>query len=216
MKNVLFDLDGTIADTKRNKGEILKECSDLLGLPPIDRNEYLVAHAKVLRKGRVDTRYEIFRRILEDKGVKDPDEKAEDLEREYRSKTLKELRVLDDAYSVLNELSGGFLCLITNGPRITQREKVENLNLDNYFDAIVISGEVGVCKPDPKIFWHILDPAERDGTVLVGDSRLNDVKGAQNAGISSILVKGRSTEDFGPKATWEVERLQEILGIIAI
>ncbi|KXB02730.1 hypothetical protein AKJ43_00680 [candidate division MSBL1 archaeon SCGC-AAA261D19] len=216
MKNVLFDLDGTIADTERNKGKILKECSDLLGLPPIHRNEYLMAHTKVLRKGRVDTRYGIFRRILEDKGVKDPDEKAEDLEREYRSKTLKELRVLDDAYSVLNELSDGFICLITNGPRIIQREKVENLNLNNYFDAIVISGEVGVCKPNPKIFWHVLDPTEKDETVLVGDSRLNDVKGAQNAGIGSILVKGRSTEDFGPKATWEVERLQEILEIIEI
>lgn len=216
MKNILFDLDGTLIDTERNKEEILSECTDLLELPPIGRNEYLKAHRKILRKGRIDTRYEIFRRILKDKGAKGSDEKARDLEAEYGAKSLADLKALDDVYSVLEELSDRFLGLITNGPRLTQREKIGKLDLEDYFDAVAISGEVGVCKPDPEIFWHAIDPVEKDETVLVGDSRLNDVKGAQNAGISSILVMGKSTEDSGPEADWEVNHLQDILEILKI
>jgi phosphoglycolate phosphatase-like HAD superfamily hydrolase len=39
--------------------------------------------------------------------------------------------------------------VITNGPGDTQRHKLAATGIDQHFDAIVISGEVGVAKPDP-------------------------------------------------------------------
>lgn len=62
--------------------------------------------------------------------------------------------------------------------------------LARLFDAIVISGEVGVAKPDPAIFWlalrHLgLEPGE---VVHVGDSE-DDVMGACNADIRPVLIQ---------------------------
>jgi HAD superfamily hydrolase (TIGR01549 family) len=47
---------------------------------------------------------------------------------------------------------GDALALVTNGPGDTQRHKLSATRIDRRFDAIVTSGEVGVAKPDPRIF----------------------------------------------------------------
>lgn len=60
--------------------------------------------------------------------------------------------------------------------------------IDALFDAVVISGEVGLRKPQPEIFRHALDligaPAER--TVFVDDAEPN-VLGAQAVGIRGLI-----------------------------
>ncbi len=80
---------------------------------------------------------------------------------------------------------------------ITNREKVERLHellaqmeLWPYFDLVLASGEVGVRKPDPGIFYAAL---ERLGTTAgqsfyVGDNYWADVVGARNAGVTPVLL----------------------------
>lgn len=68
-------------------------------------------------------------------------------------------------------------------------EILSKYGLTQYFEFIIISGEIGVKKPDPQIF-HIplkksgLNPAE---VVFIGDSK-EDIEGANNAGIKPILI----------------------------
>jgi putative hydrolase of the HAD superfamily len=76
--------------------------------------------------------------------------------------------------------------------------------LDELFDAVVISGEVGLHKPQPEIFRL---GAERLGVepgacVFVDDLREN-VAGAEAVGMTAILHRG-------PKAT--VAKLEELFG----
>ena len=68
---------------------------------------------------------------------------------------------------------------------------LEELGLASLVDGVVTSPQAGVAKPDPALFEHALavagDVAPADA-VMVGDSVLTDVRGAQAAGIEAVLV----------------------------
>jgi HAD superfamily hydrolase (TIGR01549 family) len=59
----------------------------------------------------------------------------------------------DGVRDVLDALAGrARLALVTNGLSDVQRARIERLDLARYFEAVVISSEVGVTKPRPEIF----------------------------------------------------------------
>lgn len=67
---------------------------------------------------------------------------------------------------------------------------LDGLGLAAFFEQVFVSSRVGYAKPDPKIFHAALQhygltPAE---TLHVGDSEINDLHGANNAGLRGILV----------------------------
>ncbi|MGV2482242.1 UNVERIFIED_CONTAM: HAD-IA family hydrolase, partial [Salmonella enterica subsp. enterica serovar Weltevreden] len=75
--------------------------------------------------------------------------------------------------------------LLTNGVPDLQREKLFGTGLGEAFDLTLVSGEVGLGKPDPRLFRMALcafgmGPEE---AVMVGDNPERDIKGALSAGI---------------------------------
>ena len=62
--------------------------------------------------------------------------------------------------------------------------------LARYFATVTVSGEVGVQKPDPRIFCPVIAGAGTDpgGIVHVGDSD-DDVEGARAAGLFPVLLQ---------------------------
>jgi putative hydrolase of the HAD superfamily len=69
------------------------------------------------------------------------------------------------------------------------RRILSNYGLENFFDTIIISSEVGVKKPDPAIFSFALEQTglSQDEAVYVGDTE-EDVAGAIAAGIHPIFI----------------------------
>ena len=68
------------------------------------------------------------------------------------------------------------------------RARVARLELEPLFDAIVISGEVGVSKPDASIFelaFLALGRPAKPTALMIGDSLSSDVAGANNFGIAA-------------------------------
>ena len=61
------------------------------------------------------------------------------------------------------------------------RAKLAATDLEEHFDTVVVSGEVGVGKPDEKVFRIVLDELEvqADRAVMVGDSLSSDIAGAR-------------------------------------
>ena len=80
--------------------------------------------------------------------------------------------------------------LLTNGPSDIQRLKLEQAGLDETFDAVVISGELGTGKPEIGVFLGLLDRlgATPEASVMVGDSWERDVLGALGAGMSAVWI----------------------------
>ena len=58
----------------------------------------------------------------------------------------------------------------------------------DYFAGIVISDEVGVAKPDPRIFdiaFELMGNPPRDAVLMIGDGLSSDIRGAANYGIDA-------------------------------
>lgn len=99
-------------------------------------------------------------------------------------------RVFDDVLPNLARLkkAGLKLGVISNWDE-RLRPLLQKLGLTDSFDAIVISSEVGFCKPTREIFHHALRalqvaPAQ---ALHVGDSEIEDVQGARAAGMKAVI-----------------------------
>lgn len=101
-------------------------------------------------------------------------------------------RVFPDVVPLLRTLRerGYRIGLLTNSSEAQQLEKLARTGLDAAFDAVCISEQIGVQKPDPRAFTLL---AERLGVdpqacVFVGDDPEKDVQGARRAGMRAVLV----------------------------
>jgi putative hydrolase of the HAD superfamily len=85
---------------------------------------------------------------------------------------------------------GHRLALLTNGGAVFQREKIERFALAPLFDAILVEGELGFGKPDPRVFERALRAlaAEPQEALMTGNDLRSDVLGAKRAGIRSVWV----------------------------
>lgn len=86
----------------------------------------------------------------------------------------------------------GPVALITNYTDAgMQRRKIASAGLEGQFDAVVISGEVGYAKPDPKIFHHAARElgVRAHDCVHIGNSWASDIEGALAAGVGAIWVE---------------------------
>ena len=95
------------------------------------------------------------------------------------------------AHELLDALDGNArLGLVTNNSVAEQFDKLRTLNIAHYFDSIVISEDVGVTKPDKRIFDIALERlgATAQQTVMVGDNLRVDIHGALNAGIAAVWL----------------------------
>jgi FMN phosphatase YigB (HAD superfamily) len=102
--------------------------------------------------------------------------------------------------------------LVTNGVSGLQRKKWHGSGLETWFDAVAISGEVGIGKPECGIFEWVageLGVALSD-CVMVGDNGERDVQGGKNAGMKTVWLE----RGFKPKtvnADFECKTLLEML-----
>ncbi|HLZ08746.1 MAG TPA: HAD family hydrolase [Chloroflexota bacterium] len=98
-----------------------------------------------------------------------------------------------DAGPVLARLAPSYrLGLITNGAPAIQRLKLAGSGFVGFFDPalILISGDLGIGKPDPAIFARALTQAGvvADEAVMVGNSLASDIVGARNSAIRAVWV----------------------------
>lgn len=107
------------------------------------------------------------------------------------------------------------LGVITNGYSSVQREKIRTINVEHYFDDIIVSGDVEYEKPDSRIFLlsceHLgVKPEE---AVYVGDYYPNDIAGALSANIKPIWI----TEDPDEHKEYSgirINRLKDLIDLL--
>jgi HAD superfamily hydrolase (TIGR01509 family) len=119
---------------------------------------------------------------------------------EYRAVTLAGFpRLRPEIERKLAELrrDGWRIAVVTNGDAGVQERTVERIGLGPYLDACVVSGAVGVRKPDPEIFRQAIAAAPGSPVWMVGDSTV-DIAGGQAVGARSVwIARGRRWQAAG-------------------
>lgn len=119
-----------------------------------------------------------------------------------------------EVYEVLNAVRGRYkLGIITNGYSTVQREKIKAVNIENYFDDIIVSGEEKFEKPDSRIFLlsceHLgVTPQE---AVYIGDYYPNDIVGAVGAKLTPIWIN----EDSKEHAEYDGIRVKRLMDVLS-
>lgn len=109
------------------------------------------------------------------------------------------------------------LGVISNGYADTQRPRLAAAGLTDYFETIVVSGELGWAKPDARIFAHALAALDvPPATALyVGDSLSHDLAGALGAGLDFCLYRPKGSEGLDlPAGVTVVTALSQLAAIL--
>ena len=163
-------------------------------------------------------RYESWRASLIRHGIDDPDLAAE-LAETFPRLRRRNHAVYPDTIGTLERLSRGYnLGLLTNGSPDLQRRKMEGAGVAGYFDRILISGDVGIGKPDRLVFEMILArlKANPGTSLMIGNSLTSDVLGAQRAGMRTVWVnRSGASGDDSIVPDWEIACLEELDAVLA-
>lgn len=200
---VVFDLDETLAVTRRDRDALLAETASATGFDPIKHGTYEQAHREAVTG---ETRTPIFETLLDDESV-DP----ADVARTYRTVVNDHLSPVDGVENLLDRLGNGDgyrLGLLTDGPGRAQRSKLEKLGWEDRFAATVVTGTMETRKPDPNTFQAVLEDlsVELAEAVYVGDKPAVDIEGALDVGMYAVQVLYPDGPDPNPRADAHVER----------
>ena len=114
---------------------------------------------------------------------------------------LESVDLLDGAASMLRFLHHrGFRLGLLSNLSAAHKLAVLRLGLDELVDVATYSCDEGRTKPDPEIFHTVCRRLGTDPehTLMVGDSRRNDVEAARAAGLQALLVGGDGDQDGIP------------------
>ncbi len=202
---LLLDLDGTLVNTpEANRAGIAAAAGEALSRAGIPAAEWRAANAQAFtfvwataeqawlggQASSEDVSAGVYQHTLLSVGA--DLSLVPHLVRAHQRALSDALAAYDDVPSVLSAASanGVRLAVITNGPSILQRHTLAATGLAHRLDAIIIAAELGVSKPDKRIFDAALAAigTRPDRAWHVGDSLTHDVAGAQAAGIRAIWI----------------------------
>ena len=142
--------------------------------------------------------------------------------RVYDWQTVPGVEPFADTLPVLEKLkSAGYkIGLITNAmqPMWMRDIELRSYGILDYLDARLTSGDVGFMKPHPFIYWQALEllDVQPEESVFVGDRPANDIAGANEAGLTSVLISpdhlDRDLDGVRPNFT--INTLTELLPIL--
>lgn len=187
---LVFDLDGTLADTACDLIGTLNVLLAREGLPPVAptaARSLVGAGARAL----IERGFALHNASLSPARI---EPLVEDFLAHYEAHIADETRLFPGARAALERFgSAGFrLAICTNKPERLARLLLDRLAVADHFDAICGRGSFPIHKPDPQMLHLTVAAAGGDParTIMVGDSR-TDVDTARNAGAPVIAV------DFG-------------------
>lgn len=238
-KNYIFDFYGTLADihTDEEKREVWEKMSLFYGYygasyTPEELKKAYMAQAEC----RAASTYgyetypeirieEVFQKLFAAKGVAADEALVLHTGQFFRVLTTEYIRLYKDVTLMLERLrmQGKKIYLLSNAQRIFTEYEMRMLDVDRYFDGIMISSDYGVKKPD-RIFYELLlekyhlAPEE---CIMIGNDAKTDIAGAAGVGMDTCYIHSNLSpaHDLPVKAAYvldemNIDRLCRILEIL--
>lgn len=218
---VLFDFYLTLVDiwTDEEKIEVWEKLALFLSYDNIFveatdlRSQYFaLAEQRYLSNAELYPEVDVvgvFTRLLNDLSLSDSSAVAPDVARLFRASSRVRFGVFPDVVPALRRLRPHFdLGIVSDAQAIFFWPEVTLTGLSRWMDVIVISGDHGFTKPDPRLFRTALSalnipPAE---VTFVGDCIDRDICGASASHIRPVLLDRAGKLD-GSASTCRPERV---------
>ncbi len=218
IKHIFFDLDHTLWDFEINSSNTFKhilsknkvelDFERFMGVySPINHRYWKLYREDKVSK--VDLRYGRLKETFDSLNYNASDKLIDLLAEEYIHFLPDHNKLFDGAIEILEYLKPKYnMHIITNGFEEVQHKKMESSNILTYFDKVITSEEVGVKKPNPKIFNYALEKSKANSheSIMIGDNFEADILGAKNVGMHTIFC-----EFNGEVATGEVLTITKLI-----
>jgi putative hydrolase of the HAD superfamily len=238
---VAFDVNGTLVEirTEDDREDIFRAIGHFLTYQGIDlrRHQLRDLYFQRLKQQQLESseRYPefdavgIWRSIVEDH-LSDyaralPAERLAQLPQSlaemYRGISRRRLRLYPHVRSTLDALREHFpLSIVSDGQSSYARGELHKVGLTEYFGPIVVSGDHGFRKPDPRLFQYALDGmgVTAEKTLYVGNDMYRDIYGAREIGMSTVMFDSdqgtKQHEDCAPDHT--ITDFRDLLAILGV
>ena len=220
-KYLLFDVDGTLLDFDKAEQQALKNTFQnhhiLLTDELLQRYETINKQLwKDFEKGLIDKKTVVYTRFVQLFKEFDIDEDGIAFEDDYQETLGKGYFVLPHAREVLEKLSLKYpLYVVTNGVSKIQHSRLKGTHIDQYFQDIFVSEDIGYQKPTKEYFDYCFEKIEnidKEHTLIIGDSLSSDMQGGINVGIDTCWFNPhhlKKPQDMD--ITYEIHDLRELL-----
>ncbi len=174
---LIFDLDGTLVDSKKDLALSVNAMRERMGLGPLPEDvvaSYVGQGVAVL-----------VRRALGEQATGEEVEKATSIFLDhYRLHMLDNTSTYPGVREALEKLRGKRLAVLTNKPVNFSREILRRLNIGDLFSSVYGGNSFAQKKPDPVGVKKLMSDTgvSAEETIMVGDSD-TDVLTGRNAGV---------------------------------
>ena len=223
-KIILIDLDNTLIDFNECARHSIINAFNELGFTYTDKvfETFITENVKIwkrLEKGEItkpQLRADRWNIILKKLGI---DFDGTVLEEMFENGVAKGAYAVDGAYELLEYLKDKYkLYIVSNGFRFVQESRIKIGNFEKYFDDVFVSEDVEIPKPAKEFFdycFEKLGNADKNDTILIGDSLSADIIGGINYGIDTIWFnKNNEPLPNNIEPTYTVNTLKEIQKIL--
>lgn len=222
---IIFDADETLFDFKKSEREAFKNTMLEFGIN-YDENYHLKIYQdintaiwKEFEEGLITQEKLKIDRFKRFSDALKLDLNPEALAKAYTNYLADGSFLFDGAEELIKDLKQHFkLSIVTNGLSKVQNKRIRKSIIANYFEDIIISEEVQVSKPNPKIFelaLNNLNIKDKSKVLMVGDSLSSDIKGGLNFGIDTCWFNPKkliNNKDIKP--TYEVSTFEELKNLL--
>ena len=230
-RNIFIDLDDTIWDFTANSHvslEIMYRDLDIARSYPdygafssayYAKNSELWAlyhHGKIEKDFLIIERYAHLLRTI---GYNDIDNRLAQRMNEYYLDTLAlQTQLVPYAIELLDYLTqrGYNLYILSNGFIEVQHKKLQSAGIEDYFERMVLSDEIGINKPDRRLFDYALEVTHSQAadTLMIGDNYDADILGAMQAGWGQIYFDRNHRGITAQEPQHTVHSLKEVMDIL--
>lgn len=206
-QNYLFDLYGTLLDVHTDEENPLlwQRMSIFLGMEGVQINAKALKELYFTQVSARETQAKlvlghgaeidiapVFASIYEEGGLCADMSQIARVAQMFRIFSLEKLQLFPGTLQLLQKLKneGKRVYLLSNAQALFTLPELRALDLEQYFDGIVISSSEGIKKPDQRLYKRILERYHLDPcqTVMVGNDDQADCWGAANAGLDSMYI----------------------------
>lgn len=195
IKAIIFDFDGTLSNRQRNAYNVFKDY-----LRPyfkdFDKFEYEAVLQDFLTDDANGT-FDVHTRMipfLKKYGKYFPEDFEEVFTKFYYDNMYRFCELKPETREVLEVLkaSGKYkLAILSNGQSKSQHDKIDYVDITKYMDEVLVSGDIGINKPDKRIFEYMANQlgVKCEECVFVGDVFSSDIVGAHRANMQPVWMK---------------------------